>query len=167
MLDLQKCFNECERELSSIGIKHGQISKVEIGDLPIRTMGLCIRQFQDGKFIYKIQINKLLLKSSESYKGLKETMLHEILHTCPGSFKHTGEWKKLAQYVNTRLGYSISRCSSYQKSNTDDDEVLKASKYAVKCKECGLTFYRNRMSNLIKNPQNYKCICNGKLERIK
>lgn len=40
------------------------------------------------------------------------------------------------------------------------------TKYTIQCTKCKKLYYRNRMSNVIKNIESYKCACNGKLKLI-
>ncbi len=164
MLDLQKCYRECKAELDSIGIKYGNIVSIQSANLSSSVWGRCTRNGD----IYKIEINNILLESAESYRGLKNTIIHEMLHSCPNSMHHTGSWKNLARIVNSKLGYSISRCSSEEELGVKIDAMEQDYKYACKCNKCGKTLYRNRICNLIKYPSNYAHKnCGGTFVRIK
>lgn len=164
MLDLQKCYNECKAELDSIGIKYGNIISIQSVNLSPRMWGRCIR---DGD-VYKIEINKILLESAESYRGLKNTIIHEMLHSCPDSMKHTGNWKNLARIVNSKLGYSISRCSSNEELGVKIDAIEQNYKYACKCDKCGKVLYKNRICDFVRYPSHYvHKNCGGAFIRIK
>lgn len=164
MLDLQKCYNECRAELDSIGIKYGNIVSIQSANLTPTTWGICTKKGD----IYKIRINKTLLESAESYKGLKNIIIHEMLHSCPNSMSHTGNWKNLARIVNSKLGYSVSRCSSNEELGVKINAMEQNSKYACKCDKCGEILYRNRICNLVKYPSHYMHKnCGGTFIRIK
>ena len=164
MLDLQKCYNECRAELDSIGIKYGNIISIQSANLPSTVWGRCIKNGD----IYKIQINKILLESTESYKGLKNTIIHEMLHSCPNSMRHTGNWKNLAGIVNSKLGYFVSRCTSSEELGIKIDAMEQDYKYACKCNRCGMVFGRNRICDFIKYPSHYTHKnCGGTFVRIK
>lgn len=80
--------------------------------------GLCY----EGKYYKKysnwdfvISINKYLTTN----KDLKETIIHELLHTLDLNMTHTGEWKFWANYVNQNTNYNITRTSNFVlKENT-------------------------------------------------
>ncbi len=161
MKDLQKFVAECETELKSIGIKQGKVSKWVINTTATTWYGQC-KKLADGTF--QISIVQALLYDDASDQALKNTIMHELLHTVEGSMKHTGRWKLNAESVNKRLPqYKISRLNSYKPS----EAATKTYKYGVRCTVCGKVYYRNKMSNLIKQPERYFCgICRGRLTRI-
>ena len=41
------------------------------------------------------------------YRSLRNTLIHELIHTVPGGLCHTGEWKKWAKLVSEKTGYNI------------------------------------------------------------
>ena len=57
---------------------------------------------------FYIEISGYTLENSE--KSLRNTLIHELLHTVPGGGRHTGAWKKWTDYVNRRTDYNIQRC---------------------------------------------------------
>ena len=61
-----------------------------------------------SKYDFYIKISGWTLNNSE--KNLRNTLIHELLHTVPGGLCHTGQWKKWAKYVNDRTDYHIQRC---------------------------------------------------------
>ena len=56
---------------------------------------------------YYIEISGHTLENTE--KSLRNTLIHELIHTVPGGLCHTGEWKKWAKYVSDKTGYNIKR----------------------------------------------------------
>ena len=99
---------------------------------------------------------------------IKNTIMHEMIHCMPYCNNHGQEFKKYAEFINKNLGYEIKRLGNkeedYKKSNIEFKEKLEP-KYKIRCKECGIIFYRQRLKkNFIKN---YRCgKCKGKLELI-
>ena len=161
MKDLQKFVAECEADLKSIGIKQGVVKEWVINTRATSWSGRC-KRLEDGTF--QISIVEELLSDEVSDQRLKNTIMHELLHTVEGSMKHTGRWYLNAQSVNKRLPqYKIQRLSDPPESRKDSPKF----KYAVKCKVCGRVYYRTKMSNLIKTPERYRCgVCHGELKRI-
>lgn len=59
------------------------------------------------EYDFYIEISGHTLENTE--KSLRNTLIHELLHTVPGGLCHTGEWKKWAKYVSAKTGYNIQR----------------------------------------------------------
>ena len=59
------------------------------------------------EFDYYIEISGHTLQNTE--KSLRNTLIHELIHTVPDGICHTGEWKKWAKYVSEKTGYNIQR----------------------------------------------------------
>ena len=66
-------------------------SKVAVNSRAVRRFGCCI--VKDNKFY--IEISSKLLDAPEQMR--KQTLAHEILHTCPGCKNHGNRWKQYAQ----------------------------------------------------------------------
>ncbi len=157
MKDYEKLINDSLSDVKRIGIKPGNITIWTINKRAKTRWGLC-KQNPDKTF--EIQIAERLLSDDRiSEKSCKETIIHEILHTCKGCMKHTGKWKYYADVINQVYGYNIKRITSgiekgvenYQPSST------MAIKYIFTCENCGATIYRKRESKFTKNYKNYGC----------
>lgn len=59
------------------------------------------------EYDYYIEISGFARNNTE--RSLRNTLIHELLHTVPGGLCHTGEWKKWATYVSAKTGYNIQR----------------------------------------------------------
>lgn len=66
---------------------------------------------------FYIEISRFTLGNTE--RSLRNTLIHELLHTVPGGQCHTGEWKKWAKYVSAKTGYHISRCGCEDETESD------------------------------------------------
>lgn len=170
MKDLQKYFNECIDELDTLGINYGNITDITVNYRAKSRWGQCRRVGNT----FKININSDLLHDDAPEKGLKETIIHEILHTCPKCMCHTGEWKRLANLVNRYYGYNVKRCDNSYDKGMDEfyknhEEIAIAQrprkmeyKYEFKCTGCGQTIRRKKESKFTKYYKNYRCgICHG------
>ena len=72
--------------------------------------GRCCRKWSLKKYTeydFYIEISGHTLQNTE--KSLKNTLIHELIHTVPDGLCHTGEWKKWAKYVSEKTGYNIKR----------------------------------------------------------
>lgn len=163
MHDLNNALETCKKELDVLNIPYGNVVNITPNKTALSRWGQCVKYYNGD---YSINISTRLLDDSVPYDGLKSTIIHELLHTCPNSFNHGKTWKGYADKVNKRYGYLVQRCdNSIDKGVV---EITKDAKYAFKCNKCGSIIVRNRASNFTKHPENYRCSnCNGKFTRIK
>ena len=66
---------------------------------------------------FYIEMSGWVLCNTE--KSIRNTLLHELIHTVPGGLRHTGNWKKWADYVSKKTEYTIQRCDGDQ---TEEDK---------------------------------------------
>ena len=161
MRDLQQYARECLKELDAIGIEYGNITKFVINTRANKRWGLC--EPVPGGF--QIEISSVLLDERNDEAGLKNTIIHEILHTCKGCQNHQENWKRVAQKVNAAYGYNIKRTSStLEKGVLEETMPPIPANYVVECKCCGYTYTREKKSKLITNMERYRCgVCGGRL----
>lgn len=69
-----------------------------------------------NEYDFYIEISGHTLENTE--KSLRNTLIHELIHTIPDGMCHTGEWKKWAKYVSEKTGYNIQRLSG---DETEED----------------------------------------------
>lgn len=166
MRNLQEVYRECIAEMDNLNIPYGRIVEITVNRRSKRRWGQCRRR--GG--VYMININVDLLADNAPLKGLKETIIHEILHTCPNCMKHTGEWKRLVGIVNNYYGYNIKRCDSAEDKGLDDDytNVKRAeARYRFRCADCGSEIIRYRESKFTRNYERYVCgRCKGKIMKV-
>lgn len=93
MRNLEDVAIECMEMLDRIGIKYGNVKEVIPNSRARSRWGQC--KIVPGGF--QININVDLLDERNSIDGLKETLLHELLHTVSGCFNHGREWKENRQ----------------------------------------------------------------------
>lgn len=167
MRDLMTYATICMKELDAIGIKYGRILKWEINTRAKSRWGQC-RTVSGG---YSININSVLLDDRNDEKGLKETIHHELLHSCKGCMNHGTNWKSLAQRVNRVYGYNIKRTDSAADKGVVEEtrppRKAREANYKVVCLDCGKIYTRAKASKLITHTDRYRCgCCCGKLKRV-
>ena len=165
MKDLNLFILQCQKDLESLGIKHGKVRSFLINKRAKCRWGQCKKA---GFGLYDISIAESLLQDNIDDQKLKDTIVHELLHTIQGCFKHTGKWKILAETVNRELPqYNIKRTASYEEIGITDNRKEPVYRYILRCKSCGTEIKRQRLSKAVQNYKNYRCAkCGGKLERI-
>lgn len=162
-IKFEDAIKECLMEVEKVNIRYGEIDSFVISTRFKRTWGQC-KQILTNK--YKISISSRLLKPDVPIKSLKNTIIHEILHTCKNCMNHGNEWKKNAEIVNKEYDYHIKRTSSDQEMGfKDESNDFKKNSYRVICTKCGYVYTRERKCNLINHPERYVChLCRGELK---
>lgn len=172
MKDLQKLFKECKKELDYIGIKYGRIESITINSRAKKRWGQCritLRSQSWENRIFSINISERLLQDDITDNACKNTIMHELIHTCNNCFNHGSEWKHIADIVNDFYSfYNIKRCTSAEEKGINEEIEKKESRYILRCKCCGKLFYKDRMCNVVRYPEDYTHkLDNGQLERIR
>lgn len=130
----------------------------------------CCKKIKKGLTeTFEIELSHRLLDCEQVF--IKQTLAHELLHTCPGCDNHGEKWKAYAVKMNQAYGYNIKRTDTAEQLGIKEDSEAKRlplkENYILVCKKCGTRICRTRMSNVVKYPSSYRCRCGGKLERIK
>jgi len=185
---LNKLYNECIKELETIGIKI--IENKQIGNIDIKIAvrsnkryGCCKQENPDKssaktkiigrkKYIYyekfmehHIEISKWVMELDDDI--IKNTIMHELIHCFPNCNNHGKIFKNYAKFINQQLNYNIqtvgNKKEDYKKSNLEYLEQKANYKYKIVCLKCGIMIYRQRLKkDLIKK---YRCgKCGGKLK---
>jgi len=123
----------------------------------VSRFGCCRRQ--GGEYI--IEVAARVAEGPE--KGCRETLAHELLHTCPGCQNHGARWKMYAGQMNEAYGYNIKRTATEQTMGTVQARPFR---YLLQCERCGAQLGRYRASSLTRHPERYRCRCGGRLRQI-
>ena len=112
---------------------------------------------------FDITINENLYVNGD-VKALKETVLHELLHTAEYCFNHGDTFQVYAQWLNQKYGYNIGR------TNSENDKGIfleENPRFIFRCCGCNRVFSKAKKSKFTANYQHYHCgICGGKFEKI-
>ena len=175
MKNLENAVSECKRDIEALGIELGSIISITINNRAKSRWGRCTRVDGAYKTAYKIEISGRLLDDEVDDMALKDTIVHELLHTIKGGFGHTGAWKRAAELMNARYGYHVKRTTTCEEKGIK--QKINHPKYVIKCNKCGNLnyFYRKTktVDRFLTNPERatywYNCgICKAhKLELIK
>ena len=121
---INRMLSECEDLLRGLGVPiSGSICPEVVLIGSTRYYGFCCprgskRHYSD--YDYYIEISGYSLENTE--KSLRNTLIHELIHTVPEGLCHTGEWKKWADYVSEKTGYTIQHYGGDK--TTRDEERL-------------------------------------------
>ena len=166
MKNLQKLFEECMEEVTLVGIEPGKIIKIEENTRFKKTWGKCYLVSKLDN-TYRIEISSRLLEDTVDDISVKNTIVHEILHSCKNCMNHGPEWKKVADIINRNYPqYNIKRLTSSKEKGIEFNPDN--FKYVLECKECHNQFGYHRMSKVVKNYKRFKCAkCLGSFKLIK
>ena len=104
--DIQKVYRDCCTILDDLNISYGKVIGLKIAEESIYktyAFGKCTRT-KDG---FIITMAKELMADSAYDADLYDVMLHELLHTCEGSWKHNRKWFEYAKQIRSRYGFEM------------------------------------------------------------
>lgn len=129
---------------------------VQVNRRAVSRFGCCY--LREGSYV--IELAEGLLTGPEA--ACRQTLAHELLHTCPGCQNHGPLWRSYAQRMNQAYGYRIARTDTCQALGLPEQAPVR---HLVVCRACGREFRRTRASALVLHPERYRCRCGGKLVR--
>ena len=160
MHDCDQLMREVAEQARALGIPiSANISpQVRLNRRAVNRFGCCRRQ--GGEYI--IELSTRIANGPE--KSCRETLAHELLHTCPGCHNHGLQWKRYARQMNDAYGYQIRRTVTEEAMGVPR---MREYKYLLRCQACGMELGRYRQSPLTRHPERYRCRSGGRWERIK
>jgi len=156
-------MNDCKNELIQLGIideenmncEYKYVYKIGFNDRALKRYGRCSRKtdYHNKTITYNITINKYFTECCDEEK-VKNTIMHELLHTLHGCMNHGVGWKSYADILN-RNGYHINRTSSYKEYNEYVSSMRNnETKYIVRCEHCNKEYRYQKASKVIKSLSN-------------
>ena len=161
MKDLKKLITQSLADVTQAGIPIGTVSRWRVSTRCRQQWGHCKAV---GFGMFEITISAKLLGDDVDDQFVKDTIVHELLHTIDGCMNHGKKWKYYAQLINQRCpGYCIkSRTAATEKG------IAMEYRYMMRCIGCNAQIGRHRRSHFVDHPERYRCSkCGGKFERIK
>lgn len=127
--------------------------------------GQCIpkgahRRFPEG---YDFLIALSVFTLGNSYRSIENTLVHELLHTCPGCLNHGPQWKAHAEVVRKRLHLDIKRVHG-DKTPSDIANLRAGRKkspfrYMVYCPNCGASWKYRKAGRVVRYADKCTCAC--------
>lgn len=154
--DFDKLLKSVISEARTIGVPVSDKiePRVKINSRAVRRFGRCV--LSNGK--YTIELSSMLIDAPE--RSCRQTIAHEIIHTCPGCMDHGKIFRRYAEMMNNAYGYSVSRTGSREEMGIPDEENYR---FAIICQKCGKKILRLRRSSITDDPSRYRCECGGRL----
>ena len=141
---LKRLAKESEKELRDIGLgdKLKTDIKYTINYRAKKRLGQCCSK-------NSINISSWLLEVAQDH-DIKNTIIHEILHSFDDTIGHKEKWQYYARYVNNRTDYNITRLANvngiYARANKVRPKQKIDYKYEITCEKCGKVFYRQKIT---------------------
>lgn len=147
-------YESVRDDMDKLNIPYEKNVSIKINHRAKRMYGCCRKI--EGKFV--IEISDFLL--SDLQNEIKNTIAHELIHTCYGCFNHGKRFKHYCTKLN-ELGYNVT--TTYK--GDEINQIKSNARYVVVCEKCNIKTYRMKKSKLITNPELYRCSkCRGKLQ---
>jgi len=149
---LQEVIAEAKR--INIPISNNILPEVKVNTRAKNRFGCCKKKGNS----FQIEIASFMNQAKEI--DIRETLAHEILHTCKDCFNHQLQWQAWAYKMNREYGYSI---------NTVGDAVAMGiaipmkRNYVLVCQKCNNEIVKERMCKVVKHPEKFHCRCGGRL----
>ena len=155
-MDYNKLLQEIISEAKQINIPISEniIPIVKVNTRVKSRFGCCKRNENN----FQIEISSFMEQAKEI--DIRETLAHEVLHTCPNCFDHQLQWKIYASKMKRAYGYNIS---------TSGDSVAMGitipmqRNYVLICQRCKKEIIKERMCKVVKHPEKFHCRCGGRL----
>ena len=161
LYNLNQMLDSCKSELVSLGFfeLNAKIYRLEINSRFKNTLGQC--HYNKLSRVYTISISKDFMKICPEY--VKNTMMHELIHSINGCMNHGPNFQYVANLVNSKFGYDVHTKAYYDSYNTYLNNT-KTYKYKVKCSHCGKEWFYEKAGKIVrgiqKNPHSCRCpIC--------
>ena len=164
MKNLNELLEIAKEKCSSVGIPYGNITDIKINNRLSRAWGRCLTKNHKD---FWIEINGKYAKDEFSTNdNIIEVICHEIIHTCEGCWNHGYKFMQYGKLLTAAYGIIVQATDNAENRTIDSIAWKNSKKYAVKC-NCR-TIHKDRMCDIIKYPQIFKCTkCKGNFERIK
>lgn len=148
--DLNSLFKELKEEVKDLVPYSNKIDdNVRISKRAFRFLGRCTKNWL--KDSYFITVSQPLLNTNNT-KLIKETLIHELIHTCKNCFNHGNNFKYFMYVVNNETDYNVTINSNNKEYAKQVENFRKNSKpkYKITCVKCGMVTYRSRLNKNIK-----------------
>lgn len=159
---------ECKQEMNTLNIPYNYESNMILQGNFSRAMGQTRMKRRGTEKTFEISLANDMEYANN--KGIKDTILHELIHTIEGCFNHGEKFHHYANMLNRKYGYDIDRTGSMESiCSKEKFEELKeqrenTSKYKITCKGCGHVYLQSRRSKFIdRQGIGYICtVCNSR-----
>lgn len=105
---------------------------------------------------YEIELNSIH-NQVDTPQSVKETIIHEIIHSLPGCMNHGTRWKAVCDKYNQTYHTHLSRQSTPSKEYMNSIPKTQ-NKYALICDKCKHEWYYARNTKLVQSARSGKSL---------
>lgn len=170
MRDYTQIAIEVMIQVREAGIVPGNIRRIVTNSRTKNRWGRCTRKLDNmtGDFYYEIEIGEWMTEEKFPEKLIRNTIAHEIIHSCEGCMNHGVKFHQLASIMNAKYGYDIQTYVSKEEMAIRNEVEPVEYRYKIRCKKCGHEYGKHRMCEVLRNPSLYTHTgCGGNFIRIK
>lgn len=148
---LMVLFEECKTQLVNLGYIEILNNHYNIYiNTKFKSVLGRIGRYLPNYFI--IEINSRYLDVCTE-NAIKNTIMHELIHSIQGCMNHGCKWKNIAHQVNSFYGYNVQRTNSYKEYDSVYTPHALPYKYMIRCKHCNKIWKYKKTTNIIKELQ--------------
>lgn len=170
MRDYTQIAIEVMIQVREAGIVPGDIKRIVTNNRTKNRWGQCRRTLNrsTGKVEYEIEIGEWMTDEKFPETLIRNTIAHEILHSCEGCMNHGAKWHGYAMTMNNKYGYDIQTYATKEEMAMRNEVEPIKYKYTFKCEKCGEIIGQHRACKFTKHPEKYQHTgCGGKFVKIK
>ncbi len=167
----QEIFAELVNEFTDkkiVGFHSGNVRPKLKFEKSTREFGSCQRIYVgNDRYEFKVSINTYALQNEEC---VRNTLAHELVHTCDGCFNHGKQFKRVGYWVKRKMGIDVNTYGTAEEALKSGlrDHQINSAKYIVGCPTCNQRWYKQRMCKVVEYPQFFSCAkCRTPLVRVK
>lgn len=111
----------------------------------------------------------LLSKYVTDPESIRRTLVHEFGHFVTPSEHHSSYWLTRANKIGEKWGIKCSKVADQDEAAAFEKNVgpKQTKKYQVVCSGCGKIVSRQKLCDIIKHPENWKCgSCGARFKNI-
>jgi len=156
--NLEQMMYTCKQQLVSLGFSelNSKLYNLEINPRFRKKLGQCC--YNRKSMFYTIKISKNFMQVCPEY--VKNTMMHELIHSVNGCMNHGPNFQYLASLVNRKFGYNVKTHSDVPEYSKYLNET-KHYRYKLMCNTCGKEWLYEKagkfVRGVLKNPNYCKC----------
>ena len=155
---LEQMMYTCKQQLVSLGFSelNSKLYNLEINPRFRKKLGQCC--YNRKSMFYTIKISKNFMQVCPEH--VKNTMMHELIHSINGCMNHGPNFQYVANLVNNKFGYNVSTTSYYDSYNNYLNNT-KNYRYKLKCNSCGKEWRYEKAGKLVRGVQSnpHYCTC--------
>ena len=169
---ISNLYKEVVKDAVRAGLPYDEKKVYSTIQINNRTTAVGMCKYTRSMDMYTIFFSSYFIDISDD--KVKNTLMHELIHTLPNCMNHKEPFKRYMRRINYASGLSMEY---HVATRNDDNEVIRACKNRQrqeysKCETvrivcgCGCKFVFKKSQKVAKHPEQYQCRKHGKTLRF-